>query len=61
MPTPEQLARRNIDALLAQCGWIVVVIANSSVITGNLTIILGADRLIAGLPALKVEHAEHAQ
>ncbi len=23
MPTPEQLARQNIDALLAQCGWIV--------------------------------------
>jgi hypothetical protein len=21
MPTPEQLARQNIDALLAQCGW----------------------------------------
>ena len=23
MPTPEQLARQNIDALLAQCGWMV--------------------------------------
>lgn len=23
MPTPEQLARQNIDALLTQCGWIV--------------------------------------
>jgi hypothetical protein len=23
MPTPEQLARENIDALLMQCGWIV--------------------------------------
>ena len=23
MPTPEQLARHNIDALLAQCGWMV--------------------------------------
>ena len=23
MPTPEQLARQNIAALLAQCGWIV--------------------------------------
>ena len=23
MSTPEQLARQNIDALLAQCGWIV--------------------------------------
>ena len=23
MPTPEQLARQNIDALLQQCGWII--------------------------------------
>ena len=23
MPTPEQLARQNIDALLRQCGWLV--------------------------------------
>ncbi|MBA2743609.1 MAG: hypothetical protein H0U43_04755, partial [Chthoniobacterales bacterium] len=23
MPTPEQLARQNIDALLKQCGWII--------------------------------------
>ncbi|PZR79372.1 MAG: hypothetical protein DLM52_01150 [Chthoniobacterales bacterium] len=23
MPTPEELARQNIDALLTQCGWII--------------------------------------
>jgi hypothetical protein len=36
MPTPEQLARRNIDDLLDKCGWIVVVFANSGVITGGI-------------------------
>jgi len=57
MPTPEQLARQNIDALLAQCGWIVVVFANSGVITGGIMLVPGADRLMAR--ALKVERAEH--
>jgi hypothetical protein len=23
MPTPEELARQNIDALLQQCGWLI--------------------------------------
>ncbi len=23
MPTPEELARQNIDALLTQCGWVI--------------------------------------
>jgi len=36
-------------------GWFVVVFANSGVINGSLMIILGADILIAGLLALKVE------
>ena len=40
--------------------WIVVVFANSGVITGHLMIILGADILIAGLLALKVERVSHA-
>ena len=59
MPTPEQLARRNIDALFQQCGWIVVVFANSGVITSGIMLVPGADRLMAGLLALQVEHAEH--
>ncbi len=61
MPTPEQLARQNIDALLQQCGWIAVVFANSGVITGGIMLIPGADTLMAGLLALKVERAEHDQ
>jgi type I restriction enzyme, R subunit len=28
VPTPEELARFNIDKLLAQCGWVVQDLAN---------------------------------
>ena len=45
--------------LFGQC-WIVVYFANAGVITGSLLIILGADILIAGLLALKVERAGRA-
>lgn len=59
MPTPEQLARQSIDALLAQCGWIVVVFVNSGVTMGAIMLIPGADRLMAGLLAVQAAHAEH--
>jgi len=36
-------------------GWIVVVFANSGAITGSLMLVLGADILIARLPALPAE------
>ena len=49
---------RDVGFFLFVAGWIVVVFANSGVIiTDSLMIILGADILIAGLLALKVEQA----
>jgi hypothetical protein len=42
--------------------WIVVVFANRGVIiTDSLMIILGAEMLMAGRPALNLERASHEQ
>ena len=46
---------RAVGFFLFAAGWIVVVFANSGVITGSLMIILGADILTAGLLALQAE------
>ena len=48
---------RAVGFFLFAGGWFVVYFANSGVITGSLMIIIGADILIAGLLALKVERA----
>jgi hypothetical protein len=45
---------------LFAAGWIVVVFANSGVITGSPMSILGADRLMAGLLAKSRERTGHA-
>ena len=50
---------RDVGFFLFVAGWIVVVFANSGLITSSIMIILGADILIAGLPALKVERDAH--
>ncbi len=50
---------RDVGFFLFVAGWIVVVFANNGVITGSLMIILGADILIAGLLAWKVECDTH--
>jgi hypothetical protein len=51
---------RDVGFFLFVPGWIVVAFANSGVIiTDSLMIILGADILIAGLLALRVEWASH--
>ncbi len=50
---------RDVGFFLFAAGWIVVVFANSGVITGSLMIILAADILIAWLLALKVERVVH--
>ncbi len=42
---------RDVGFFLFAAGWIVVLFANSGVITGSVMIILGADILIAGLLA----------
>jgi hypothetical protein len=51
---------RDVGFFLFVAGWIVVVFANSGVITGSLMIILGADILIAGLLAKNLEGSSHA-
>ncbi len=48
---------RDVGFFLCAAGWIVFT--NIGVITAGLMIILGADRLIAGLVALKVECGAH--
>jgi hypothetical protein len=50
---------RDVGFFLFTAGWIVVVFANSGVITGSLMIILGADILIAELLALQVKRVAH--
>ncbi len=50
---------RDVGFLLCVAGWIVIVFTNSGMITASLLIILGADILIAGLVALKVERGAH--
>ncbi len=53
---------RDVGFFVFAAGWIVVVFANSGVIiTDSLMIILGADTLIAVLPARKVERASHTR
>ncbi len=46
---------RDVGVFLFAAGWIVVVFANSGVITGSLMIILGAGILIGGLLAKNLE------
>ena len=53
------MLRRHVGFFLFAVCWIVVAFANSGVITGSLMIILGADRLMAGLPALKAKQVGH--
>ncbi len=50
---------RDVGFFFSAADWIVVYFANSGVITGSLMIILGADILIAGLPAKKMERVDH--
>ena len=45
---------RDVGFFLFAAGWIVVVFANSGVITGSLMIILGADILIAESNLIRV-------
>ena len=52
---------RDVGFFLFAAVWIVVMFANSGVITGSLMIILGADILIAGVLARKVERDAHDQ
>jgi len=51
---------RDVGFFLFAAGWIVVVFANSGVITGSPMSILGADRLMAGLLAKSRERTGHA-
>ena len=51
---------RDVGFFLFAAGWIVVVLANSDVITGSLMIVVGADILMAGLLAKSLERASHA-
>ena len=59
-PRPEQKCIADkMGFFLFAAGWIVVVFANSGAPTDSLMIVLGADILIAGLLALKMERDAH--
>jgi hypothetical protein len=50
---------RDVGFFLCAGSWFVIYFANAGVITGSLMLILGADILIAGLLALRVEREAH--
>jgi len=50
---------RDVGFFFFVAGWVVVCFANSGMITGSIMIILGVDKLMAGLLALKLERPAH--